>query len=465
MTDEAAKPAGPNADQGERWSGRLGFILATVGSAVGIGSIWKFPYEVGANGGGAFVLVYLLGIVLIVLPLMFAEFAIGRRGGGDPVTSIETVARAQGLSSAWRWLGAMGVLSGFLILSYYCVIGGWTLAYAWETALAGLPGSDAAAVQARYDALMRSPLRMLLYDAVFIALAVAVVARGVMGGIEAAAKVLMPLLALLMVLLAGYAVVEGDVTATLRFLLIPDWSRFSAQGALSALGLGFFSIGVGMGLMIAYAAYSDARMDLRQIAVASVAADTAISLLAGFAVFPIVFAHGLNAAAGPGLVFVTLPLAFADLPGGRWAAVAFFLLLFVAAMGSAIATFELTVTPFVRRFGWPRHRAAWTAGLACLVAGVPTVLSFSLWAHWHPLQWLPALADATFFELLDQLTSNLLLPLGGFALALLAGWWLPAVVFADELGLGARGSRRLRLMLRYGVPAGVALASLAPLFG
>lgn len=441
----------------------MGFILATVGSAVGIGSIWKFPYEVGANGGGAFVLFYLLGIVLIVLPLMFAEFAIGRRGAADPVTSIEAVARGHAAHDAWRWLGALGVLSGFLILSYYCVIGGWTLAYAWDTVAGGLAGTQAAAVQARFDALMASPGRMAVYAALFIAVAVTVVARGVMGGIEAAAKILMPLLGMLMLLLAAYAVLEGDAAATLRFLLVPDWSRFSAQAALEALGLGFFSIGVGMGLMIAYAAYSDARMDLRQIAVVSVAADTGISLLAGFAVFPIVFAHGLNAAAGPGLVFVTLPLAFADLPGGRWAAAAFFLLLFVAAMGSAIATFELTVTPFIRRFGWDRRRAAWSAGVACLVAGVPTILSFNLWAQWYPLAQVPALARATFFELLDQLTSNLLLPLGGFALAVFAGWRLPAALLRDELKLGAGGARLLRAILRYVVPAGVALTSLAPL--
>lgn len=435
----------------------MGFILATVGSAVGIGSIWKFPYEVGANGGGAFVLFYLLGIVLIVMPLMYAEFAIGRRGQSDPVSSIETVAVTHGASRWWAAVGALGVLAGFLILSYYCVIGGWTLGYTIETAMGGLPGTDAAAVQRRYDEFLASPIRMTCYSAAFIALAAGVVSRGVTGGIEAAAKVMMPVLGALMVVLAGYAVVEGDAAQTVRFLFVVDWEKVTARSVLEALGLGFFSIGVGMGLMIAYAAYGEARMDLKQIAIVSVAADTIISLLAGFAVFPIVFAHGLNAAAGPGLVFVTLPLAFADLPAGTLAAVAFFLLLFVAALGSAIATFELRVSPFMRRLSWPRRRAAGVAGACCFIAGIPTVLSFNLWAQWRPI------AGSTIYELIDHLSSNLLLPLGGFLLALLAGWALPTQALSTELGLTPRGAIALRSLLRYVVPLGIAIATLGPL--
>lgn len=448
----------------EQWSGRVGFILATVGSAVGIGSIWKFPYEVGAHGGGAFVLFYLLGIVFIVTPLMLAEFAIGRRGGADAVSSVEKVALQHGAHRGWSALGVLGVVTGFLILSYYCVIGGWTLSYAVDTALRGL-APDAAAVQQRYDDLMAAPVRMAAFSAAFILLAVFVVARGVMHGIEAAAKILMPMLGLLMVVLAGYAMLEGDVGATVRFLFTVDWARVTARSALEALGLGFFSIGVGMGLMIAYAAYSNASIDLKQIALYSILADTGISLLAGFAVFPIVFAHGLNAAAGPGLVFVTLPLAFADMPGGTWAAVAFFVLLFIAAMGSAIATLELTVSPFVRRRGWSRRRAAGLSGLICFFAGLPTVLSFNHWAAWFPLEALPAFHGATVYDLIDQLSSNVLLPLGGFALALFAGWRLPAQLLAQELNLSLRAAQRLNWSLRYVVPAGVAIASLAPLLG
>jgi neurotransmitter:Na+ symporter, NSS family len=447
----------------EAWSGKLGFIMAAVGSAVGIGSIWKFPYEVGSNGGGVFVLFYLLGLVLIVVPLMLAEFAIGRRGGADPVTSMEKVARESGSPKRWGVAGGLCVVTGFLILSYYCVIGGWTIGYAAETVVRGLARTDAASAQARFEDFLASPWRLLVYDVLFIAIAVGVVARGVMHGIEAAAKVLMPLLGLLMLALAAYAVIEGDAAATLRFLFTFDWERASARTALEALGLGFFSIGVGMGLMITYAAYSGTQINLREVAVASVIADTAISLLAGFAVFPIVFAHGLDAAAGPGLVFVTLPLAFSDMPFGTVAAVAFFLLLFVAALSSAIATFELTVAPFIRRYAWSRRWTAIGAGVACIAAGIPTILSFNVWAMWYPLAGSEYFGQSTFYDLLDHLTSNVLLPLGGFAIAVFAGWVVSERMLAEQLHLTTRKAARLRFMLRYTVPIGIAAATLAPL--
>jgi NSS family neurotransmitter:Na+ symporter len=423
----------------ETWSGRAGFILAAIGSAVGLGSIWKFPYEVGANGGAAFVLFYLLGLALVVVPLMLAEFAMGRRGGGDAVSSIARLAAAHGAHHGWTWAGVLGVLAGALILSYYSVIGGWTIAYAID------PARD-------YDALLASPLRMIGYHALFLALAAAIVARGVGAGIEAASKVLMPLLALLMLGLALYGVIEGDARATLRFLFRLDLSGFTARAALEALGLGFFSIGVGFGLMITYAAYARPDIDLRQAALISVGADTAISLLAGLAVFPLVFANGLDPAGGPGLVFVTLPIAFARMPFGAVAAVAFFSLLFVAALASAISMLELAVAPLMRRFGWPRPRAAAAVAGACFVAGLATVFSFNLWSHWTP----------TAFDLLDNLTSNVMLPAGGLALALFAGWALPKALLAEELRMTRCGAALLHGLLRWLTPALIALTAAAP---
>jgi NSS family neurotransmitter:Na+ symporter len=448
----------------ETWSGRAGFILATIGSAVGIGSIWKFPYEVGANGGSAFVLFYLLGLVLIVVPLMFAEFAIGRRGRGDPVTSIRVVGAAYGRGAGWRWIGTLGVVTGFLILSYYAVIGGWTVGYGLETAVSGLPGADPQAVRARYEAFLAAPLRMLAYHAVFMSAAALVVARGVSGGIETASKVLMPALAALMAGLATYSIAQGDLPATLRFLLKLDPGAVSADAALDAIGLGFFSIGVGMGLMITYAAYAGEEIDLRQVAIASVVADTAISFLAGLAVFPIVFAHGLDPASGPGLVFVTLPLAFAQMPFGTLAAVAFFMLLFVAALASAISMLEIVVALLTQRFGWPRAVATTIAAGLCYAGGIATVLSFNLWAGWHPLAGLARFERATFFDLLDYVTSNVLLPAGGLMLALYAGWALPERLLAEELRLSRRGVTLLRVALRYAAPAAIAVVTLAPLW-
>lgn len=448
----------------ESWSGRAGFIFATIGSAVGLGSIWKFPYEVGAHGGGGFLLFYVAGLVLAVGPLMFAEFAIGRRGGADAAGSIARLAAAHGARRGWMWVGVLGVLAGVLILSFYSVIGGWTLAYAVQTALEGLPGAEPAAVQARYAALLGAPARMTAVHLAFLGIAAAVVARGVRGGIEAAVQVLMPLLAALMLVLAAYGVVEGDLASTLRFLFKLDASQLGARAALEALGLGFFSIGVGMGLMITYAAYAKPEIGLRQAALWSLGADTAISLLAGLAVFPVVFAHGLDPASGPGLVFVTLPLAFARMPLGTLAALAFFVLLFVAALASAISMLELTVALLTRATRWSRARATWLAAGACGAGGLATVFSFNLWSGWHPLGFLPAFAGYTAYDLLDHLTSNVMLPIGGFALSLFAGWALPQAVLAEELRLGARGARLLRGLLRYVVPPVIAAAALAPLF-
>ncbi len=449
--------------QSERWSGRTGFILATVGSAVGIGSVWKFPYEVGANGGSAFVLFYLIGLAFIVVPLMFAEFAIGRRGGGDPATSIAAVAPAR--SRAWPLVGVLGVVTGFLILSFYAVIGGWTIGYAVETATLGLPDSQLRAVQARYDAFLSSPLKLLAYHAMFMATAALIVARGITSGIETASKILMPALAALMLLLAAYSIVEGDLGAALRFLLQIRAENVTVRAALEALGLGFFSIGVGLGLMITYAAYCAKEINLRQVAIVSVGADTLISLLAGLAVFPVVFAHGLDPASGPGLVFVTLPLAFASMPLGTAAAFAFFVLLCVAALASAISLLEVVVALMIRRLRWKRGVATIFASGTCFAAGIATVLSFNVWSDWHPFGTVHGFEGATLFDLLDYLTSNVMLPLGGFALALFAGWVAPSQLLAEELRLSPRGAALLRFMLRYVAPIGIAAATLPPLFG
>jgi len=387
---------------------------------------------------------------------MLAEFVIGHRGRADPATSIASVARTPVACRRWRAAGILGIVTGFLILSFYAVIGGWTIGYAIQTAVRGLPPPQPHAVQARYDAFLASPLRMLAYHALFMAATAAIVARGVSGGIEAACKVLMPLLTALMLLLAIYSIVEGNVAAALHFLLKLDLQRVNPGTALDALGLGFFSIGVGLGLMITYAAYSGAGVNLREIAVVSVLADTAISLLAGFAVFPIVFAYGLDPASGPGLVFVTLPLAFAQMPFGTLAAFAFFVLLFVAALASAISMLELVVALLMRRFGLSRVPATAVAAGACFLVGIGTALSFNVWAHWHPLHSLPGLENATVFDLLDDLTSNILLPIGGLAIALFTGWAIPDRMLAEELGLGPRTGRVLRALLRYVAPAAIA---------
>jgi NSS family neurotransmitter:Na+ symporter len=446
------------------WSGRTGFVLATIGAAVGLGSIWKFPYEVGANGGGAFLLLYLAGLAFIVFPLMLVEFAIGRRGRADAAYAIIAVAAAAGASRRWGLCGLLGVAAAFIILSYYSVIGGWAIAYAVDTALQGLGGADVRAVQARFDSLLAAPLTMTAYHLVFMAAVAFIVAGGVSKGIEAACKILMPILIGLIVVLGLFSMTQGDLAATWRFLFSIDPAHMSLRVALDAVGLGFFSIGVGFSLMITYAAYAGAEVDLREVAIVTILGDTAVSVAAGFAVFPIVFAEGLNPAAGSGLMFVTLPLAFAKIPGGTIAAVGFFVLLVVAAVASGLSMMEMPVAMLTHR-GWSRRRATVAAAAAIWLCGLPTVLSFNYWATWHPLAAVPLFAEATVFDLLDHLTSNMMLPIGGISLALFAGWTLPPQLLADEIGIGPRAARLLRFLLRYIVPTCVAVLALFPLVG
>ncbi len=439
-------PASSAGEEG--WRTRSGFILATVGSAIGVGSIWKFPYEVGANGGGAFVLVYLAGLCLVVVPLMLAEFAIGSRGRGDAMSSMELVAREESRSRRWRHFGLLGAAASFLILSFYAVVGGWTVEYA---------------VGDRFDSLLASPLRMAVYQGVFLVAVALIVVRGVQRGIESAMKILMPIMAVLLVALAVYSMAEGDAGETLRFLFVPDFDHLTGRGVLDALGLGFFSIGVGLGILMTYAAYSPPFADLKVVAVTSVAADTAVSLVAGLAVFPVVFANELDAAGGPGLVFESLPVAFAAMPAGRWVAVAFFALLAVAALASAVSMLEAVVAVANHRLGWSRRRSTVVGAGTCFVAGLATVLSFNEWQDVHLLSGIGRYSEATVYELLDDATSQLMLPLGGLAIAVFTGWVVSRRLLADQLDLEGRSLDGLRLMLRVVAPVTVAAAAVASL--
>ncbi len=447
----------------ERWSGRFGFICANIASAVGLGSIWKFPYEVGSNGGSAFVFCYLIGAAFIVFPLMLAEFALGRRGRSDAIGSIQKLASAADASRGWAVFGAIGVAAGFLILSFYSVIGGWAIAYLVETLWSGLPAANVEATQARFDDLLASPLKLVLNHSIFMAAACAIVARGIAAGIEEVSKFLMPLLAVLVAGLAIFAAFVGDFAKAVHFMVAFDPAQIGPHVAIEALGLGFFSIGVGFCIMLTYAAYSGARINLREVAIVTVVSDTVISFLAGFAIFPLVFAEHLDPSSGPGLIFTTLPVAFARMPLGTLAAAAFFALLIVAALGSAISFVELSVAPLRNALRWSRPRASLLCGLACWALGLPSLLSFNLWSSWYPLSMFGSLAKATFYDLIDHLTSNMMLPLAGFGLAIFVGWVLPAPILRDELKLSPRKLTVLRWLLRYVVPLGIAGAALAPL--
>jgi NSS family neurotransmitter:Na+ symporter len=304
---------------------------------------------------------------------------------------------------------------------------------------------------------------MAAFHGAFLGTVALVVFRGVQRGIEASMKILMPLLAALLLALAVYSMTTGDATEALRFLFVPDLDQLTGRGLLDALGLGFFSIGVGLGILLTYAAYSPPTIGLKTAAVASGAGDTAVSLLAGLAIFPVVFANDVDPASGPGLAFVSLPLAFDAMPGGRWAATAFFTLLAVAALGSAISMLEAVVAVLDRRRGWSRAGSTLLASAACFAAGLATVLSFNYWDDVYPLRAIGRYAEATIYDLLDDLTSQVLLPVGGVALAVFAAWVMSSRLLTSELRMRGALLTGLRFTLRFVAPSVVVIAALASL--
>lgn len=448
-----------------QWSSRFVFILAAVGSAVGLGNIWKFPYITGENGGGAFVLVYLVCIALIGVPIMMAEILMGRRGRRSPINTMRALVAEEKAHPAWRWLGWLGVVTGFLILSYYSVIAGWALAYVFRAAAGLFTGVSADATSALFESLLDSPESMLAWHTVFMVMTGVVVARGVRGGLEKAVTVLMPALFALLVVLVLYALYEGDFGRGAAFLFHPEFSkvfqhcellesgvkscRFSGEPLLIALGHAFFTLSLGMGAIMVYGSYMPGNASIARATLTIVVADTTAALLAGLAIFPIVFANGLEPASGPGLVFQTLPIAFGAMPGGRFFGMLFFVLLVFAAWTSAISLIEPAVAWLVENRGMRRVSATFGVGALAWFLGIGSVLSFNLWSG-ESFQFL----GKTWFDLVDYLTANILLPLGGLLIALFAGWVMSRASVRDELRLGdGAGYRTWRFLVRYVSPA------------
>jgi NSS family neurotransmitter:Na+ symporter len=430
------------------WSSRMAFILAVTGSAVGLGNIWKFPYIAGQNGGGAFVLVYLICVVVIGMPVMMSEILIGRRGRRNPVATMELLGEEEGSSRKWGWVGGMGVFAGILILSYYSVIAGWTLAYVVKSATGVFAGATPAAVGAEFDGFVGDWRQVGLTHTIFMALAVFVVARGVERGLEQAVKFMVPALLILMLVLLAYSINSGYFGQGVDFMFTPDWSKLTWDSVLAALGQAFFTLSIGMGAIMAYGAYLPEETSITGASVAVVTADTGIAILAGLAIFPLVFANGLTPADGPGLVFNTLPLAFGQMSGGVFFSTIFFVLLAFAAWTSAIGLMEPAVAWIVEHFNRTRAQATVMVGLLIWAIGFGSVLSFNV------------LADVTFlagtiFDNVDYLTSNIMLPLGGLLITIFAGWVMCRNSTSDELGDSGALFKSWRLLARWAAPAGI----------
>ena len=439
-----------------QWSSKMAFILAATGSAVGLGNIWRFSYMVGDSGGAAFVLVYLACVAVVGLPILVAEWLIGRRGQKSPINTMAELARKGGHLPAWVLVGVSGVLAGFLILSFYSVIGGWSLSYTLHSVTGAFSGQDADGVGAIFGNLLASPGMLLLWHTAFMALVVWIVARGVTKGLEGAVRTLMPALVILMVVLVGYGMTTGHFGEALAFMFRPDWSALTGGVVLAAMGQAFFTLSLGMGAMMAYGSYLGEDVNLLGTARTVIILDTVIALLAGLAIFPIVFANGLSAGEGPGLIFVTLPLAFGNMAGGTVLGLMFFLLLTFAALTSAISLLEPVVEFVGERTSMYRMTTTLVSGVAVWALGIAALMSFNVWD-------VPVLFGLNVFDLLDTFTSKILLPLTGLGAIVFVAWCLERKSVAAELNIAGGAETLWHLVARYVAPIGVILVFVSSL--
>lgn len=436
----------------EQWRSQTGFVLAALGAAVGLGNVWRFSYVAGENGGGAFILVYVALVLLVGYPLLLAEFAIGRSAQSESASAYATLAPG----SRWRGIGVLGVLAALAILFYYPVVAGWALKYlalfAFDPAEAMRPG----VASSRFQSFIAGPLQPLLWMGAVLAMTVAIVWMGIERGIERASAVLMPALAVILLLLAGYGLSLDGAGKALEFLFRPDWEALARPRLyLAALGQAFFSIGLAMGVMVTYASYLPRDRALPGAALAVVAGDTLFAIVAGLVVFPAVFTFGGDPAQGPVLAFVTLPQVFVHMPGGAIFALGFFALLVIAAVTSLVSLLEVPVAWLMRRWRWRRGQASITVGAIAFVAGMPASLGHGLWRDVR-------IAGLPILEAMDHVASNLLLPVGGILIALFVGWsWQRGEALAGSGLRPAALAVAWRLALRYAVPAMLALVLVA----
>jgi NSS family neurotransmitter:Na+ symporter len=413
-----------------------------------LGNIWKFPYIAGQNGGGAFVLVYLVCVVVIGMPVMMSEILIGRRGRRNPIATMELLGKEEGSSGKWRLVGSMGVLAGILILSYYSVIAGWTLAYVLKSATGVFVGASAAEVGAEFSGFVGNWKAIGFSHTLFMALTIFVVARGVERGLEQAVRFMVPALLVLMLVLLGYSINSGFFGQGVAFMFTPDFDKLTWDSVLAALGQAFFTLSIGMGAIMAYGAYLPEETSITGASAAVVTADTAIAILAGLAIFPLVFANGLDPADGPGLVFQTLPLAFGNMAGGVFFSTIFFVLLSFAAWTSAIGLMEPAVAWMVEHYNRTRAQATIIIGVLIWAIGFASVLSFNVLADTKFLA-------GTIFDNIDYLTSNIMLPLGGLLITIFAGWVMCRNSTSDELGSSGTLYKAWRLLARFIAPIGI----------
>ena len=439
--------------QHEKWSSSTVFMLATIGAAVGLGNLWRFPFVAGQNGGAAFLIIYVGFVLLLGLPVMMAELAMGRRGGGSPIASMRKLAREAGASRLWSSIGWISILIPLVGMSYYSIVGGWSIDYVFKAALnsfANINGQESGDV---FGMLVASPWRLLFFHGLFIASGVIVVARGVGKGIEAVSRYMMPALFTLLIILVINSIFNADIAAGIDFLFNPHFDKITLNVVFMAMGQAFFSLAIGVGVMLTYGAYVPGTVSLPKAAFMISLADTAVAILAGVAIFPVVFANNLDPADGPGLIFVTLPVAFGNMPFGYIVGLLFFVLLFFAAYSSILGMLEPVVSFLEEQRGFSRPKMAVLTGFFCWLLGISAALSFNIWSDLRPMAAIPFLAEKNIFDLLDFSIANFLLPLNAMLIAIFAGWMMTRQSLLEELGVRSPAlSLLLQVVLRYIAP-------------
>lgn len=443
-----------------RWSNRFSFMLAATGAAVGLGNIWKFPYIMGENGGAAFIIIYLLCIFALGIPVFIAELLIGRRGRHSPGYAARHLAAESKRNSAWQLTGWVTMFTGFMILTFYVVIAGWALSYVFKSAQGMFDGADQAAISQLFEGMSGSWQEMTIFT-LFIVLGTAVVVgNGFKEGLERTVRYAMPLMLFLLVALAFYSAAVGDFAAASAFMFQPDFSEVTATTVLVALGHAFFTLSLASGVIMMYGAYLPSSTSIVSTSIWIGVADTLVALVAGLVIFPLVFAYGLTPAEGPGLIFHTLPLAFASMPLGVFVGTVFFVMLLLAAFTSAISMVESIAAFAVERFAISRWTAALSTCAVLFTLSLLTIFSFA-GAGWAQLDvYLFGKQLDNWFDVIEHLTSNVLLPLGGLAIALFTGWVVRSHYMQAELNTTLRAFKIWQFLVRYAAPIAITLVFL-----
>lgn len=433
--------------QREQWTSKIGFVLAAAGSAIGLGAIWKFPYMAGTNGGSVFVLLFIACTLVIGLPILLAEFVIGRRGKSDAVTSLKSLAPGRN----WHWIGWMGLGSSFILLSFYSVVGGWILSYLARALSFNLEVADHSNL---FNSIIADPAEVLIAQAVFMILTIFIVQSGIRGGIERASRLMMPLLFIFFILLAIRSLTLDGAMEGIRFLFVPDWSYLTGKTLLMALGQAFFSLSVGVTAMMTYASYLRKEEKLGQSAFNVSVLNIVISLLAGIVIFPAVFALGQSPAEGPGLIFVVLPAIFNEIPFGSFFIIVFFILMLFATLTSSISMLEIVVSTGIRHKYDRRKKAAWMFGLLIFIVGIPSALSFGVLKD-------VKMPGGTIFDFADMLTSRVGLPIGALLISIFAGYVLTAAETDDELRMSPVLNKLWKFIVRLIAPVAIVIIFIA----